>query len=380
MSTTGARNCTLKPTIHDLKTGQEDSAFDSKNVLGGFITPSLNVREGVRDLYQPDGSTIERSLPERVRSIPQFIIFDTFGQKAYQALMQLENEYYLTACEKKILETKTAEIAEHIPDNASIFDLGCGSMEKTKILIDHLRKSGKREIKVYGVDIDRPYLETVLTGLIENQQKEKTIEDDEFEFIGLYSTYEQAMPFMKEMKGPRVLLVMGSTIGSMNRSEAVEFLLQFREHSMDLDDCFCLGFDKRNDPAVVARAYQDTEGHMYTMCIHGLENFKKMLGANSFSLDSFEVLRGYNDVEGCNEIFYMSLVDQILTIPPPYSGKDLESVDVHLKKGELIDVITSFKYSQKELEDVITAARFRLVGQWSDPKDMYWFCLLKPSQ
>lgn len=278
------------------------------------------------------------------------------------------------------METKAAEIAEYIPDNASIFDLGCGSMEKTKILIDHLRKSGKRGIKVYGVDIDRPYLERVLTGLIERQQEDKTLEEDEFEFIGLYSTYEQAMPFMKETKGHRVLLVMGSTIGSMKRSEAVDFLLQFSEHSMDPDDCFFLGFDKRNDPAVVARAYQDSKGHMYAMCTHGLDNFKKMLGENSFSMDSFKVLRGYNDVEGCNEIFYMSLVDQTLTIPPPYSGKDQESVDVHLKEGELIDVITSFKYSQKELEEVVTAAKFKLAGQWSDPKDMYWFCVLKLSQ
>eukprot|EP00210_Caulerpa_lentillifera_P002167 g2081.t1 len=369
-----------KPLIYDLKTKGEDSTFDSKNILKAFINPLPNVRHGVRVLHQPDGSVIERTLPETVRSIPQFIIFDTFGQEAYQALMQLEDEYYLTACEKKILETKAAEIGAFIPDNASIFDLGCGSMEKTKILVDHLRKSGKRGIKVHGVDIDRPYLEIVLTGLMEDQRKNKAPNEDEFEFIGLYSTYEQALSFMKETKRPRILLVMGSTIGSMNRNEAVDFLLQFQENSMEADDCFCLGFDKRNDPAIIARAYQDTKGHLYSMCKHGLENLEKMLGDNSFSLESFKVLRGYNDIEGCNEIFYMSLVDQKITIPPPYSGSDKESVEVHLKQGELIDVITSFKYSQSELESVVGAAKFQLVGQWSDPKDMYWFCLLKPIQ
>eukprot|EP00210_Caulerpa_lentillifera_P000639 g617.t1 len=368
-----------KLVIHDLQESFEDSQFGNSQLLDGFINPKPSSRRKVRELFQPDGSTIKVELKEKQRSLPFMLLYNTVGQQTYQQIMQMEDEYYLTSCEKKILETKAAEIAAYIPDNASIFDLGCGSMEKTKILVDHLRNSGKTGINVYGVDIDRAYLKTVLTGLIEDQQKTKAPHKAEFEFIGLHATYEQSIPFIKKTPGPCILLCMGGTIGNMSRLKSVAFLRQFQEKAMRPGDCFFLGFDKRKDPRVIARAYQDSKGLFNARTMHGLKTLNKMFCKHAVELNNFDTVVGYDAVDGVNERFYRSLVKQTIKVPPPFSGSDDESVEVQLEKDELISIVNSFKYSQDEVNDLAAAANFTVTDQWSDPRDIYWFCLFKTS-
>jgi len=167
-SAVDAGGITEKPVIHDLRQASEDSKYGDRHLLDGFINPKLTSRRRLRELVQPDGSVLTVESSDKPRALPYIILYDTLGQETYQQITQMEDEYYLSSCEKRILETKGAEIALHILDGASIFDRGCGSMERTKILVDHARKAGKKGIKVYGVGIDRTYLETVLTGLIED--------------------------------------------------------------------------------------------------------------------------------------------------------------------------------------------------------------------
>lgn len=368
-----------KPVIHDLRQGSEDSKYGDRHLLDGFINPKLTTRRRSRELVQPDGSVMTVELSEKPRALPYMILYDTIGQETYQQITQMEDEYYLSSCEKRILETKGAEIASHIPDGASIFDLGCGSMERTKILVDHARQIGKKGIKVYGVDIDRPYLEAVLTGLIQDQRKNKAPHEAEFEFFGLYATFEQSIPFIKKTTGPRVLLSMGGTIGDKDHLAAHAFLREFHEKSMSSGDSFFLGFDKRKDPKIIARAYQDSKGLFNMRTMRGLETLNAMFKQNSITNNNFDIVCGYDVVDGLNERFYRSLVDQTIKIPPPFSGMDDESVEVHLKQDELISIVTSYKYSQKEVEELAAAVNFTLEGQWSDPRDLYWFCVLKSS-
>lgn len=144
-------------------------------------------------------------------------------------------------------------------------------------------------------------------------------------------------------------------------------------------DCFFMGFDKRKDPAVIARAYQDSKGALHTFCTHGLEILDSMFQTGSLLSKNMSVLAGYNDIEGLNEIFYKSLIDQTISVPPPFSGSDTQTVEVELKKGELIDLIRSYKYSQEEIEDLGRSANMVVTDQWSDPKNMFWITLFKIS-
>eukprot|EP00210_Caulerpa_lentillifera_P002174 g2088.t1 len=376
---TEANGVSMEPKIIDLISATEDSSFNNKTILKEFIQPGITTRPKIREIYQPDGSTVRRVLPEKLRHIPDFILFDTFGHEVHHVLRQQEDEYYLSACEKQILQTKSAELAAYIPDNSSIFDLGCGSMEKTKVLIDHLRRSGKKGIKVHGVDIDRPHLKNTMTTLLKEQQQKHQSGEDVFEFIGVHSTFEQSIPFIKKTPGPCILLFLGGTIGNMYRDEAKRFCAQFQEKAMKPGDCFFIGFDKRKEPAVIARAYQDSKGALRTFCTHGLEILDSMFGTGTRLSKNVSVLAGYNDIEGLNEIFYKSLVDQTIPVPPPYSGSDTETVKVELKKGELIDLIRSYKYSQDEIQDLAKAANLVVTDQWSDPKDMFWITMFKVS-
>eukprot|EP00210_Caulerpa_lentillifera_P000634 g613.t1 len=365
--------------IHDVRETIE-CRLSSKKLLQLFLKPDIVTETKSRELHQPDGSVEIRHLPEKLRRLPRELLYDTTGLEVFEQMNQLEDEYYLAACEIALIREHIAEIAFQIPDNASIIDLGCGSMVKTKIIVDHLRKIGKRGIRVYGVDIDGPYLRSTLSDLLAQERAKKSLEENRIHYEGILGTYEQSIQFIKELNGPKVLLFLGFTIGNYDRAGATRFLNMFREEVLDTVDSFFVGFDKRNDPRVVARAYNDSAGLFQKRMRDGIDHLNKILGGNIFQHDNFAPLSGYNSIEGANERYYKSLRDQVICIPPPFSGHESEQQEVVLKEGEIIHLMDSFKYSQQEIHEVVSAAGLMVAHQWTDPRKMIRLCLLKKCQ
>ena len=363
--------------IHVLEGGQ---LFDPNELsLDEFINPSCCSANDIRELFLP-GGILKKIYPEqRRRSFSSSLLYDTRGLELFEELTKLEDEYYLTACEKSLLKCRLREIAVHIPDGAAIVELGCGSMTKTAIILDYLRNVAKKKnLRFYGLDIDDTYLRQSLENLRSVVEKEDRDAEYTISYAGIHGTFEQLVSFLPNIPGPRYFLWLGSTIGNMTRQEAAD-LLRFYRETMEPEDGFFLAADKRNDPRTIVRAYNDSKGIIAALGMNTLVCLNRLLGQNVFDVTKFERWSGYNIADGQNEAYIKSLTDQKIVIPAPFSGDKEKSAEVHLKKDELIHYLYSVKYSSEDLKTLAVAAGLTVEQIWTDPKEMFYFTLLKKS-
>lgn len=59
------------------------------------------------------------------KTLPTLLLYDSAGLKLFERITYLD-EYYLTGDEIEVLEDHAAQIAERIPDNAMVVELGSG--------------------------------------------------------------------------------------------------------------------------------------------------------------------------------------------------------------------------------------------------------------
>ena len=361
--------------IYVLESGQ---LFDPNALsLKEFIDPVLSADgDAVHELVLSDGTVVKTRLEPRLRRFPSSIRYDTRGLELFDELTMLEDEYYLTACERSLLKTHMDAIAAHIPDGAAIVELGCGSMKKTAFILDHLRRVALRKnLRFYGLDIDSTYLLQSLQNLKDQEAEKNVPAEHAIAYAGIHGTYEKLVSFLPRISGPRFFLWLGSTVGSMTREEAAD-LLRLYAHAMGPEDGFILASDRRNDAKTISRAYNDSKGIIAKLGMNTLVCLNRLLGRTVFDIDRFDRWSAYNPAAGRNEAYIRSLVDQTVTIPAPHSGKE-EDIEVHLKRDELIHYLYSFKYSLEDLKSLTAASGMFLADFWTDPKDMYCVSLLK---
>eukprot|EP00210_Caulerpa_lentillifera_P000661 g638.t1 len=358
--------------IFDVRQRQE-AATDGL-ILDSFIFPQKTTEPIVAELYQPDGSKKTRRLPERLRKLPTEILYDAVGLDLFDQITRLEDEYYLTACEREILETKGDEICSKIPDGASIIELGCGSMTKTAVILDHLRRQGKKGIKFYALDLEEESLRSSIVSLMVAEMKQGVADEYRIQYAGILGTYDQAISsFLKDLQGRKVFLWLGSSIGNYERPVAEAFVRKIHE-VMSKEDLLFIGIDSRKDPVVVARAYNDRNGINRKFIENGLTHLNRLLGKDLVKTDQFAMLRGYNDTEGRNETYYRCLVDQTLLI---MSQKTSRLEHVSLVRDELIRIVFSTKYSSSEIKTLAMNTGSTLDSRWMDSKNKYHFCLFR---
>src|SRR6516162_6177774 len=77
--------------------------------------------------------------------------YDDRGSALFEAITRLP-EYYLTSCEREILQKRSGEIAELVPAE-TLIELGSGTSEKTRLLLRALGDTGRlRHFVAFDVD------------------------------------------------------------------------------------------------------------------------------------------------------------------------------------------------------------------------------------
>ena len=162
----------------------------------------------------------------------------------------------------------------------------------------------------------------------------------------------------------------------MTRQEAAE-LLRLYGDAMDSGDGFFLGVDKLKDPKIFVAAYNDSQGIVAALCMNSLYHVNRLLGQNVFDVTKFQGWPGYDAARGEVVVHVKSLVDQTVVVPPPFSGDGDKSAEVYLKEGELIKIFQSVKRSAEDIAALSAAAGLTVEQIWTDPKEMFYFTLLK---
>ena len=288
--------------------------------------------------------------------------YDRRGSMLFEKICELP-EYYLMRAERAILKRNAKEIAGLFPHSVTLVELGSGNASKTRILIrEFIRRYGA--LRYVPVDISRSVLEESSRALLKSFPA--------LQIMAVSGEYNESLRHLHAENGrAKLILWLGSNVGNFDRNQAARFLRRVRA-AMGRDDRFLVGIDLRKSPAILERAYDDRAGVTAEFNKNILARINRELGGH-FHLDAFQHVAVYENVPGRVEMYLASLRAQRVRI-------DALELAIPFAAGERVHTENSYKYSLQEIEELATAAGFRLERQWLDRGPRFSVNLLAPAR
>jgi L-histidine N-alpha-methyltransferase len=304
---------------------------------------------------------VETGLSGKPKSLPCRFLYDAKGSLLFEEICDLP-EYYLTRAERQILEQHSDSIAKRFDGPPVLVELGSGSSAKTRLLIEAFLQTHRR-LRYVPIDISPSILETSARELLSRY--------DALEVRAVASEYEEGLRQLRRENGhAKVIAWLGSTIGNLDRDQALAFLRQVRD-AMAPPDRMLLGVDLRKASAVLEPAYDDGRGITARFSLNLLERINRELGGN-FDVAAFRHSAVYHEEQGRVAIHVVSRKRQRVVV------EELE-LEVEFDTGEGIHIEDSFKYSLGEIQALTKAAGLSLEDTWLDDGGRFSLSFLAPA-
>jgi len=284
------------------------------------------------------------------KELPPKYFYDERGSELFEEITRLP-EYYLTRTERALLERwMPAWIGRLRPH--TLVELGAGSAEKTRIVLDAIVSAVGRAAYV-PVDVSADFLEATALRL--------AAEYPSIEVVPVVAdmTAEFALP--AGLPGPTLHAFLGSTIGNFAPDDAVALLRGVRGR-MRPGDGFLMGVDQRKDPAVIEAAYNDSAGVSAEFNRNMLRVVNAAAGAD-FDPAAFDHRAFYHRELHRIEMHLVARAPKAVTIP----GVG----EVRVDAGESIRTEISCKHDRASVEAMLTAAGMRLTEWETDAAALY---------
>ncbi|MFE6933062.1 L-histidine N(alpha)-methyltransferase [Streptomyces sp. NPDC057699] len=285
---------------------------------------------------------VRSGLTRHPKTLPPKWFYDARGSDLFEEITRLE-EYYPTRAEREILIARAGEIAA-ASGARTLIELGSGSSEKTKHLLDALP-----ELHTYvPVDVS----ESALAGAAEALLAERP----GLSVHALVADFTHVLE-LPESPGPRLVAFLGGTLGNLLPAERAEFLRSVRAR-LAPGDGLLLGTDLVKDEATLVAAYDDAAGVTAAFDKNVLAVVNRELGAD-FPLDDFDHVALWDPD---HEWIEMRLrARRALTV----KIRELDLV-VQFEEGEELRTEISAKFREERVRDELAAAGLRLDQWWTD--------------
>ncbi|GAA4316900.1 L-histidine N(alpha)-methyltransferase [Actinomadura luteofluorescens] len=290
------------------------------------------------------------------KTLPPKWFYDERGSALFEEITRLE-EYYPTRREREILAARAPGIAA-ATGARTLLELGAGSGEKTRVLLDAL--AGTLETYV-PVDVSGDFLEQAAAGIAADHPG--------LTVRAVAADYEQHLPLLPGGER-RLIAFLGGTIGNMPPAERIGFLGGVRA-TMAEDDFLLVGADLVKDPGRLVRAYDDAAGVTAEFNRNVLSVVNRELDAD-FDIGAFEHVAAWNAAEEQIEMRLRSLRAQDVHV----GGLDL---DVSFAEGEEMRTEISAKFRRERLEAELGAAGMELAEFWTDEAGDFSLTLAAPA-
>lgn len=302
----------------------------------------------------PVARAVHEGLARTPKSLPPWLFYDEEGSRLFEEITELP-EYYLTRAERELFEAHAAELvrAAAAGRRLTVVELGAGTATKSQILLrEAVRLQGKT---VYmPVDVSAEPLRAARARL--------AVEEPEVVVRPLAVRHEEAMGFVRELPGRRLVLFIGSSIGNYDEEDAVSLLAVVRR-ALRPGDALLLGTDLRKGLDVLVPAYDDAAGTTAAFNKNVLARINRELGGE-FDLDRFRHVAVWNGERSRIEMHLESLGEQRVAIA------DL-GIEVALRDGERIHTESSVKYDLPMADRLLGAAGFRRERTVTDPEGRF---------
>lgn len=312
------------------------------------VTFDLTVHLTPDDLTRGLRSDARLGLSSTPKFLPPKWFYDARGSELFERITRLD-EYYPTRAEREILVARASEIAT-LTEARTLVELGSGSSEKTRFLLDALRQHGSLA-EIVTLDVSETALRDA-AGILAAAYDPVTVHG----VVGDFTRHLALLPG----SGPRLVAFLGGTLGNLLPAERAKFLAGLRD-TLAAGEWLLLGTDLVKDPATLVRAYDDAAGVTAEFNRNVLHVLNRELGAD-FDVDAFHH-KAVWDAE--NEWIEMRLVAQrAMTVT--LAGLDLT---VEFAAGEEMCTEVSAKFRLPGIGAMVGEAGFSVVGSWTDPDE-----------
>jgi dimethylhistidine N-methyltransferase len=287
--------------------------------------------------------------------IPSKYLYDATGSELFEAICRLP-EYYPYRIERELMTRYARQMAWLIGPEARVVELGCGSGEKTRLLLEALADP----MEYVPVDICAEALTQCTRAMVRA-------------FPGLdvkpvCADYSISLPLpTATRRDVRTLIYYpGSTIGNLRPDYARAFLARMAQAAGSRSNLL-VGVDLKKDPALIERAYNDRRGVTAQFNRNVLVRLNEELGAD-FNPKAFVHDAPYLEDEGCVEMRLISARPQQVRI----RGHRFDFDD-----GDVIVTERSYKYSIFEFTALAKAAGWRCRQFWTDEENAFGIWLFR---
>lgn len=298
------------------------------------------------DLHSALRDDVAAGLTSTPKELPSKWFYDEEGSALFDAITRLP-EYYPTRRERAILADRAAEVAD-LTGAEVLVELGSGTSEKTRLLLDALRAAGTLR-RFVPVDVDGATLAVAARAVAAEYRG--------VEVAPLVGDFEEDLESLPA-GGPRLVAFLGSTIGNLSPERRSGFLAGIGS-ALRPGDAFLLGLDLVKDTARLEAAYDDPAGVTAAFNRNLLHRINRELDAD-FAPDRFDHVARFDVEAEWIEMLLRSQVDQVVTV-------GALGLTVAFAAGEEMRTEISAKFRRAGMEAELTAAGLSPVRFWTDP-------------
>ncbi|MEU5962367.1 L-histidine N(alpha)-methyltransferase [Micromonospora parva] len=313
------------------------------------------------EIYLEEGD-LERGLRDDVRAglsagrkwLPPKWFYDARGSELFEEITRLP-EYYPTRAERAVLAAHAADIAA-LTGAKTLIELGSGSSEKTRLLLDAFTRQG-------GLGTFVPL--DVSVSALRGSTAEIAADYPRLRVRGIVGDFTRQLDRLPT-GGRRLVVFLGGTIGNLLPAERAEFLTAMRA-ALEVGDWLLLGTDLVKDPSVIVPAYDDAAGVTAEFNRNVLHVINRELGAD-FDPGAFEHVAVW---DSANE-----WIEMRLRATRPMSVRVL-GMTVDFAAGEELRTEVSAKFRREGIAAELATAGFATAEFWTDPDGLFGVTLAR---
>ncbi len=284
------------------------------------------------------------------KHLPCKLFYDERGSRLFDRICELD-EYDLTRTELAIMRRHAVEMASCIGPDARLVEFGSGSSVKIRLLLDRQ----KHPVSYVPIDISTRHLLAAAES-IARDYPELHVQP----IAGDYTEPLELAPPLSRRVRRTVAYFPGSTIGNLDRDQAVAFLRRTAA-LVQASGGLLIGADLVKDKAVLERAYNDAQGVTAEFNLNLLRAINVAFGAD-FALDGFAHEAIYDDAESRIEMHLISRRTQSVRIG---------AHRFELRAGEPIVTEYSHKYTLSGFARLAEDGDMRVRRVWTDPERLF---------
>jgi L-histidine N-alpha-methyltransferase len=308
--------------------------------------PRVDVHLRPDDLRSALRADADRGLRADPKDMPPKWFYDDRGSQLFDEITRLP-EYYPTRCERAILDAHADEIAR-VTRADTLVELGSGTSDKTRILLDALRAAGTFD-RFVPFDVSEQTLRDAADAI-----------GREYPGVHVHAVvgdFERHLTRIPD-GGRRVVAFLGGTIGNFEEPGRSEFLRAIAD-GLGPADHLLLGLDLVKDIDRLEAAYDDSRGVTAAFNKNVLAVMNRELGADFDETRFAHVAVFEKD---------LSQIEMRLRATESHTVRVAAlELDVEFAAGEEMRTEVSAKFTREQVVDELGDAGLRVARWWTDP-------------